>query len=222
MIPGQLQSYSKANDVVSDGVLRIRAEKRTAHMRDEATFPTRDYAAGYIHTYGKFEQLYGYFEARMKLPTARGLWPAFWMMPDRGPAAGSEGARASTYAPGMEIDIMEHVTDWGLGRYNIATHWDGYGADHKHWGNSSTYFGRTPDDWHTWGALWEPGKVTWYCDGIKTAEWESDRVGSVPMYMILNVQMGGWATQNVDVSKLPDSLQVDYVRAWQLKSRIAR
>lgn len=220
LIPNQLQSYTKDNDVVSGGVLRITAEKRDAHMRDDPTLPIRSYASGYIHTYDKFEQRYGYFEARMKLPTARGLWPAFWMMPDRGASAGNEGQRGSTSAPGMEIDIMEQLAEWGPGRYNIATHWDGYGADHKHWGNSSTYFGRTADDWHTWGALWEPGKITWYCDGIKKAEWENERVGSLPMYMILNVQIGGWATSNVDTAHLPDTLQVAYVRAWQLKSRI--
>ncbi len=222
LIPNQLQSYTKDDDVLTGGVLHIITEKRAVHMRDEPTFPIRAYASGYIHTYDKFEQLYGYFEARMKLPTARGLWPAFWMMPDRGANAGSEGQRASTYAPGMEIDIMEQLAEWGPGRYNIATHWDGYGADHKHWGNSSTYYGPTSDDWHTWGALWEPGKITWFCDGIKKAEWENERVGSLPMYMILNVQIGGWATQNVDDSKLPDPLQVDYVRAWQLKSRITQ
>lgn len=63
-----------------------------------------------------------------------------------------------------------------------------------------------------------PGKLTWYCDGIEKAEWANDRVGSLPMYMILNVQLGGWATPNIDDAKLSDDLQIDYVRTWQLKS----
>jgi len=217
LIPGQLQSYTRNNDIVANGVLTLKVEKRPVHMLDNPNLPIRDYASGYVDTFGKWTQTYGYFEAKVQLPTARGLWPAFWMMPDRGPAAGADRDRMSTNAPGMEIDIMEQLAEWGAGRYNVAAHWDGYGANHKHFGNSNTFFGPTPDNWHTFGALWEPGKITFYCDGIKKCEFANDRVGSTPMYMILCVQMGGWASQNVDDSKLPDGLKVDYVRAWQRK-----
>jgi beta-glucanase (GH16 family) len=68
--------------------------------------------------------------------------------------------------------------------------------------------------------LWEPGKLTWFVDGIKKVEFENERVGSVPAYLMLNVQMGGWATKDVEEAKLPDAMQVDYVRAWQLKERV--
>jgi beta-glucanase (GH16 family) len=36
-----------------------------------------------ISTYDVYRQQYGYFEARIKYPAVKGLWPAFWMMPDR-------------------------------------------------------------------------------------------------------------------------------------------
>ena len=42
---------------------------------------------------------YGYFEARLKLPTGKGTWPAFWMMPKNYTAWPDDG----------EIDIMEEV-----------------------------------------------------------------------------------------------------------------
>jgi beta-glucanase (GH16 family) len=219
-VRNQLQFYSKQNIAVANGILSIKSEKRDGFFMDNPKMEPKQYASGYIDSYGKWTQLYGYFEAKLKLPSARGLWPAFWMMPDRGPVDGDVHMRSSTNVDGMEFDIMEYLTEWGAGRYNIATHWDGYGADHKHWGNSSTYFGPTKDNWHTFGLLWEPGKLTFYVDGIKKADYASDRVGSVPAYFILNTQMGGWATSNVDDTKLPDYLQVDYVRAWQLKSRI--
>ena len=38
------------------------------------------YTSARILTKGKFEQKYGRFEARMKLPWDKGLWPAFWML----------------------------------------------------------------------------------------------------------------------------------------------
>ena len=75
-------------------------------------------------------QRYGYFEARVKLPRVPGLWPTFWMMPDRGAAAGPQGVRGDTGHGGTELDIMEHLTRWGPYRYNIALHFDGYGKDH--------------------------------------------------------------------------------------------
>ena len=42
---------------------------------------------------------YGYFEARLKLPTGKGTWPAFWMMPKNFISWPADG----------EIDIMEEV-----------------------------------------------------------------------------------------------------------------
>ena len=218
---GQTQRYSKDNLIFEDKVLKIKTEKRTGHQYDDPKLPTRDYTTGHIVTFDKWAQRYGYFEARVKLPKARGLWPAFWLMPDRGPEAGKEGwKRESTHNGGMEIDILEHLTEWGPGRNNVAIHWDGYGKEHQAWGTTNIYFGPTPDDWHTFGLNWEPGKLTWYIDGIKKAEYENPRVGSIPAYMLINMQMGGWATKDVDDAKLPDLYQVDWVRVWQLKDRI--
>lgn len=221
LLPGQTQRYSKDNLIFENGILRMKTEKRRGHQNDDPNLPEKEYTTGHIITYDKWTQLYGYFEARVKLPTARGLWPAFWMMPDRGAAAGPEGwKRESTKDGGMEIDILEHLTEWGSGRNNVAVHWDGYDKDHQSWGTSNVYFGPTPDGWHTFGLLWEPGMLTWFIDGIKKSEYENARVGSIPAYLLLNVQMGGWATKDVDDSKLPDYFDIDYVRAWQLKDRI--
>ncbi len=216
----ELQRYLEQNVYVEDGTLKIRCERSPGHQYDNPNLPTRDYATGAVTTLDKRTQAYGYLEARIKRPTARGLWPAFWMMPDRGPDAGDIWQRRTTGKGGMEIDIWEHLCEWGPGRYNAATHWDGYGDDHQTWGTSDLYHLPTRDGWHVYGLLWEPGKLTWYCDGKKMVEWQNERVTSVPLYIKFTVQMGGWATKDVDDASLPDFLQVDYVRAWQLRERI--
>ena len=68
------------NIEVDCGFLTLRGEHRAA------SFAGRDaeYAAADLSTYRRFRQLHGYFETRARFDGVRGLWPAFWLMPDRG------------------------------------------------------------------------------------------------------------------------------------------
>ena len=77
--------FVKENVIVGDGVARLRYEKTPGAWASKADGNQTQYATGFLDTFGKWTQRYGYFEARMKLPRSPGLWPAFWMMPDRGP-----------------------------------------------------------------------------------------------------------------------------------------
>ncbi|MBN8707793.1 MAG: hypothetical protein BGO12_06630 [Verrucomicrobia bacterium 61-8] len=205
--------YQKEKARVENGVLKLGAEKKAVEGRE--------YISGQVTGFGKWAQSYGYFEVRVKLPTTRGFWPAFWLMPDRdvnGPTdQQSIWNRNSTKWGGMEFDILEHLSEWGPGRHNIAVHWDGYGDQHQAWGDANIYYGPTPDGWHVFGMLWEPGKLTWYIDGKKTAEWENPRVGSVPGHLLLSLQLGGWATKDIDLSKIDETFDIDYVKVWQRK-----
>ena len=128
--------WSKDNLILGGGLAKLHFEKKRGFHNDnpDPKEPKNltgqnesDYACGYLDTYGKWVQRYGYFEARVKLPRVPGLWPTFWMMPDRGAAAGPQWKRSDTGNGGMELDIMEHLTRWGPYRYNVALHFDGYG-----------------------------------------------------------------------------------------------
>jgi beta-glucanase (GH16 family) len=63
--------------VMGNGMVRLRMGKKTGRENDDSDRQQTDYAVGILDTYGKWAQRYGYFETRMKLPTAPGLWPAF-------------------------------------------------------------------------------------------------------------------------------------------------
>ncbi len=211
-----LQAYTPDNLVVKDGKLHIVVEKRRAHQFNDPDLPTREYASGIATTFDKWTQAYGYFEGRMKFPRAGATWPAFWLMPDRGRGHGNVWERRTTDDGGMEFDIMEHLAKWGPGRYSAAVHWDGYGDDHQQWGNANLYYPPTEDGFHVFGMLWEPDKVTWFCDGKEMVSWESDRIMKYPAYIKLNVEMGGWAGNRVSPdSAYPDAFVIDYVRVWQ-------
>ncbi len=132
-----------------------------------------------------------------------------------------------------EIDIMETCGAFANGVHNQACgtiHWGApehvyKGSGHVPLNSDYTYF-------HTYAVDWEPGKMTWYYDGvaIKTLEnWASAFAGASdslsfdapfdqPFYMLLNLavdsgQFGGAvnkATFQDDIN-----MYVDYVRVFQ-------
>jgi beta-glucanase (GH16 family) len=219
--------WTKDNLILKDGLAIFRFEKKRGFHNDNSdpkVIPQNltgqkesDYACGYLDTYGKWVQRYGYFEARVKLPRVPGLWPTFWMVPDRGEAAGPQWKRSDTGNGGMELDIMEHLTRWGPYRYNIACHWDGYDKDHQAIGSTFNYVQADRDGFITPGLLWTPGSVVMYCNGKELWRWENSRVSNVPSHFIFEVTTGGWDNNAVDDKQLPADYLIDYVRVWQRK-----
>lgn len=209
--------WSKANMIVKDGVAIQRFEKRAGYHNDDPAQKQTDYVCGFLDTYGKWTQRYGYFEARLKLVKAPGLWPTFWLMPDRGVEAGPQWKRQDTGNGAMELDIMEQLTRWGSHRHNIAMHWDGYGKDHKSIGSTMNYAVPDKDGFVTSGLLWTPGSAIFYCNGKEVFRWEDARIGSIPCEIIFETTTGGWDNNSVDDRQLPADYVIDYVRVWQRK-----
>ena len=186
------QIYTPENAQLRDGILILRAERK-----DREKFP---FASGMVATHGKFSQRYGWFEARLKLPQGKGLWPAFWLLPEN-----------KKWPP--EIDIMEHkgrLPD----RVWLTLHLPQPGtwrpkSDSKEWVG--------PDftaDFHTFALEWEPEGIRWYVDGIQrhhTAAGSPD----VPMYLILNLAVGGdWDGDPDATTPFPAEMLVDWVRVY--------
>jgi len=213
----QKSRWSRDNTIIGGGVVRLRYEKKTGPHNDDPKEKSRDYTSGFLETYGKWVQRYGYFEARMRLPTAPGLWPAFWLMPDRGGPNEPQWKRQSTENGGMEFDVMEHLTRWGPHRYNIAFHWDGYQKNHHQTGTTRVYVAPDKTGFLTAGLLWLPGLAVYYCNGREVARWEDPRIASVPADMMFTLPQGGWDNSPLDPARLPDDFVIDYVRVWQRK-----
>ncbi len=204
------------NAGLTNGCLYLKCEKPAKVEAADPKLKARQYVSTVVTTFDKFAQRYGYFEARMKIPATLGMWPAFWMMPDRGQGNGSYWGRQDTKNGGMEIDIMEQLARFGPFRYNIAVHWDGYQKDHKSIGTERIYCMPDKDGFITSGLLWEPGKLTFYCNGNVVGVWQNERIATVPGYLMFTLPTGGWGTYgNVDDAKLPAYFLVDYVRVWQ-------
>ncbi|MDR1928121.1 MAG: family 16 glycosylhydrolase, partial [Oscillospiraceae bacterium] len=94
-------------DASQDGLIRVLAAQ--LEDNDCAVCPAAGDFAGGIETRrmvdGKsvptFAQAFGYYEARVRVPDAPGLWSAFWLQAD------SQGQVGSYGRDGAEIDIFE-------------------------------------------------------------------------------------------------------------------
>lgn len=161
----------------------------------------KKYTSARISSKGKAEWRYGRFEARMKLPSGKGIWPAFWMMP----AKDTYGNWPSS----GEIDIMEffgflpnktHATIH-TARYNhkIGTH------------KKSEYRSKVlHSEFHVYAVEWFPDRLDFYFDDIKIFTFTKEQDGSAvwpfdrPFYLILNNAVGGdWCRQNGGIGKTP-------------------
>jgi beta-glucanase (GH16 family) len=216
----ELEYYTSRtqNAFLNKGSLVIKAIKETYTGPDNVT---RNYTSARLITKNKFAQVYGRFEASIKIPSGQGLWPAFWML-------GSDIDSAGWPACG-EIDIMENI-----GREPSIVHGTLHGPGYSGGngiGAAYTLPGkkRFADDFHTFAVEWEPDVARFYADGIlyKTStptdlprgtKWVFDH----PFFIILNVAVGGtWPGSPNSTTVFPQTMQVDYVRVYQ-RSAAAR
>lgn len=180
----------------------------------EESYMGRDFTSARLESSVKFEQQYGRFEIRAKLPFGQGIWPAYWLL-------GNDIGSVSWPQCG-EIDIMEHVGRMPSTNYG-SLHGPGYSG-----GNplSAQYHleddERFADAFHEYAVEWEPDVVRWYVDGdlyeTRTPDdvpeggtWVYDH----PFFMILNVAVGGaFPGSPDDTTVFPQRLLVDYVRVY--------
>ena len=195
-INSELQAYVDDAFQLQNGILTITGDKRAGSYAGQ----TFQYASGVLCSV--HEQKYGYFEARLKVPAGQGMWPAFWLLGQVG-------------APGVnEIDIHEILGHQPSTVY-MTIHWGtDYAAGHK--SDGSSWVG--PDfsaDFHVFGLEWTPDTIIWTIDGVERKRHTGEGVPQVPMYVILNLAIGGmWPGAPDATTQFPGLYQIDYVRAY--------
>lgn len=212
--PSNDYAFCPENVSVSNGVLRLTTTRNTitAPLCGGGT-KTVNYRTGEVNTLRKFQQKYGWFEARIKFPKARALYPAFWLMPAPGVGMIEENG-----GNGAEVDIMEYETYWMGNQVTSSIWYGGYGANLQGGGIGTTYSPISDsNDWHVYALNWEPGLLEIYVDGKKTQTYTGEGVPRGEEYIILSLHVASWGKSCVD-SELPDSMLVDYVRAYKKSS----
>jgi beta-glucanase (GH16 family) len=168
-----------------------------------------------------FAQQYGYFEARVKMPSSgTGAWPAFWLQPTN-----SIPALGKTNTKNLELDIFEWygVTfDHNEPLIQQASHnWNPDGSQAEN--VPFVYVPATPipngalpwQDYHNYGLLITPQTITWYIDGVQTNQMATptDYMSS-PFYIMIDYAIGGgWPLSGMVNNS---DLSVDWVRVYAL------
>ena len=223
------KEYYKAENVsVSNGTMKIKAqtEKTTANGT------TYNWTSAKIT--GKVNIGYGYVEARIKIPSSRGIWPAFWML----------GTNGKNWPACGEIDIMEAFNT--RSDIQCTIHYPKWnGADQYIYTNKNV---DNKTEWHTYGC-YRDGKIcAFYIDGqllsvygtwtdkyvritdfnetfstadLNTGTYAGKRsVLNDDYYLLFNVACGGNLAQGnppYDTS-WNRTMEVDYVRYYKEKS----
>jgi beta-glucanase (GH16 family) len=199
---------SKDCITVENGLCRVWVREKEGQLHN-----------GMIGTQGKFEPLYGIIAGRIRFPRMQGQHGSIWMQPANGAKVADEPARS-----GAEIDIIE----WFGERWDAGTasnlYWPGLKngmLDMKanHAGGTKDFKilprGVLPsDDFHVYSVEWSPKGYIFRMDGIETYR-ISEGVSQVPQYIILSLFSSDWEAPRLDRSKLPNSMDVDWVRVWQ-------
>lgn len=181
--------------------LTIEATRTPDWLRDRAK--GKEYLSGVMTTYQHFKMKYGYVEMRAMVPKGRGMWPAFWLH------------HSTDWGSRPEIDVMESLGENTRMIYQTYHYYDGNGKLQS----TDSFEVPGPDyssDFHTYGMLWEPNKVTWYVDGVKTHSIWDENVSNEDMYLLINLAIGGnWSVSPDSSTPFPARYQIDYVRAYQ-------
>jgi beta-glucanase (GH16 family) len=205
---GQLEFNTEGNrNAVHDGQGNLVITAR------QENFQGNEYTSARITTNGTFSQAYGRFEARMRLPSGQGIWPAFWML---GTDIGDVG-----WPQCGEIDIMENIGRERARMYGTL-HGPGYSGGESIGATYDLPSGQTFDaGFHTFAVEWEENVVRWYVDDnlyqTRTppdvpGEWVYDH----EFFIILNLAIGGNFPGYPDgTATFPQTLVVDYVRVYE-------
>ena len=195
----------KENAYVKDGVLHIRAQKED--------YEGQKYTSARMLTKGKFAFKYGTVEARIALPTGKGIWPAFWMLGENFDTVGWPACG--------EIDIIEAVNSEN--KIYGTNHWAN-GAEYATYGNNTGNYRNQKFDlditqFHTYKFTWDEKYIRMFVDDfmyheilIEGNEGDTEEFHK-PFFFLLNVAVAGnWPGFEVDDSQFPNEMLVDYIR----------
>lgn len=180
-------------------------------VNDNLQADTAHYLTGGVVTMDKHAFDGGKVEVRARLHGAKGAWPAIWMMPYD---------HKYKWPDGGEIDIMERLNYDSIAYQTVHSHYT-YTLginDPPHGGKAAI----NPDDFNTYGVEFYQDSLVFYINGVKDFTYpriKTDKEGQFPfnkpMYLLIDMQLGGSWVGEVDPNDLPVEMEIDWVRHYQ-------
>jgi len=195
------QIYTKNNHSLKNGNLVINVLKNG----------NDSYTSTRITTAGKKEFQYGRMEVRAKIPTGKGIWPAFWML-------GSNIKKVGWPKCG-EIDILEYV---GREPHQIFTSLHTQDSHGNTINTKKTQISNIEEGFHLYAIDWTKDKIEFFVDNQSVYTFNPDKKDenvwpfNQPFYFIINVAVGGnFGGHDVDNEIFPQEFLIDYIRVYQ-------
>lgn len=189
----QVAALPAGNVRLADGKLRLGISKNASDQ----------WLGGAIVTRNRFEQMQGYFEASIKFGRNQGHHAAFRLVP---PKLNPSEKYAEIYiAEGFGEDI---VITW-------LRHNDGKALrDEKPKNLKPLAPGTAGSKFVTYGLEWDRRELTWYADGKKIHSVRLE-VPQEKLFISLGSTVSEFELPKLDPAKLPDDIEVDWVKAWK-------
>jgi beta-glucanase (GH16 family) len=156
-----------------------------------------------LTTSGKFEQVYGYFEASIRMPAYKGHTAIYRLSPADEKAA-----------PNMLL-LFE-----GLGADQVMP-WarrndDSGQRDYRPEGKMTQFLkpGEAAKKFNTYGILWTEKAFTWFINGKKVHQVDKQDVAK-PMRIHLAHRVSEFERPNLNLKQLPDDVDIDWVKVWK-------
>lgn len=206
-------SSANKNYDISNGTLKIIARRQSINCPGlGGAFKT--WTSGRINSKDKQEFLYGRIESRIRFLTDEGgTWPAFWMLENRiaeDPVANDNDVVNWPNIGAGEIDVWEWFSN-SPGTY-ITNFFNasGCGSEFRY-----TYPGGGSDvqQWHDYAIEWNANDIKFYIDDIivKSYDVSSCAQYKEPMFVLLNVAIGGGLGGTIDPLLNQATMEVDYI-----------
>lgn len=201
------------NYEVSDGTLKIIARKGQVACSGLGN-QQREWTSGRLNSKDKGEFLYGRVEARIRFLELRGgTWPAFWMLENRineQPVAGDNDNIPWPNPGAGEIDIWEWYGNNGDRYITNFFNTGNCGAEQR-----INYPGGAPDvnEWATYAIEWDADNIQFFMNDQVVAQHDLSNCSQYqePMFVLINVAMGGNLGGAIDATLDTAVMEVDYV-----------
>lgn len=206
-------SSENRNYEVSNGTLKIIARRQTTNCLGLGG-QQKSWTSGRLNSKDKAEFLYGRVEARIRfLNQERGTWPAFWMLENRiaeDPKKNDDDFINWPNPGAGEIDVWEWFSNRPDSYITNFFNTSGCGSEVLY-----NYPGGASDvgQWHNYAIERSANTIAFYVDDILVTQHNVTNCAQYkePMFVLLNVAIGGTLGGNVDALLNQATLEVDYV-----------